>query len=83
MRRCPNCGAQIADDSRFCSECGKEIPQGNVCPHCGASMNDGDVFCQNCGKKPTDTPIEANEAVYEGEKKSGFKKYLPETIIRL
>ena len=77
MKQCPNCGAQIADDSRFCAECGKEIPQRTVCPHCGASMNDGDVFCQNCGKKPTDTPIEANEAVYEGEKKSGFKKYLP------
>lgn len=77
MKQCPNCGAQIADDSRFCAECGKEISQDTVCPHCGASMNDGDVFCQNCGKKPTDTPIEANEAVYEGEKKSGFKKYLP------
>lgn len=23
MKQCPNCGAQIADDSRFCSECGK------------------------------------------------------------
>ena len=80
MKQCPNCGAQIADDSRFCAECGKEIPQDTVCPHCGASMNDGDVFCQNCGKKPTDTPIEANEAVYEGEKKSGFKKYLPYII---
>ena len=80
MKKCPNCGAQIADDSRFCAECGKEIPQGTVCPHCGASMNDGDAFCQNCGKKLTDTPVEANEAVYEGEKKSGFKKYLPYII---
>ena len=77
MKQCPNCGARIDDDSRFCAECGKEIPQGTVCPHCGASMNDGDVYCQNCGKKPTDTHIEANEVVYEGEKKSGFKKYLP------
>jgi hypothetical protein len=79
MKQCPNCGVQIADESRFCAECGKEIPQGTVCPHCGASMNEGDVFCQNCGKKPTDTPIEANETAYKGEmeKKSGFKKYLP------
>lgn len=77
MKKCPNCGAQIADDSRFCAECGKEVTHDNVCPHCGTSMNDGDVYCQNCGKKPTDTPIEANEVVYEGEKKSGFKKYLP------
>lgn len=77
MKKCPNCGAQNLDDSLFCTECGKPIPQCNVCPYCGADINEGDVFCQNCGKKPTDTPIEANEAVYEGEKKSGFKKYLP------
>ena len=51
MKKCPYCGAQNADDSRFCTECGKEIPQGNVCPHCGASVNEGDAFCQNCGRK--------------------------------
>lgn len=50
MKQCPFCGAQIADDSRFCSECGKEITQANVCPHCGASVGEGDAFCQNCGK---------------------------------
>ena len=51
MKKCPNCGSHIADDSRFCNKCGKEIPQGTVCPHCGASVNDGDAFCQNCGTK--------------------------------
>lgn len=51
MKKCPNCGAQMDDESLFCTECGKPIPQGNVCPHCGASVNDGDAFCQNCGKK--------------------------------
>ena len=50
MKKCPNCGAQMADDSRYCTECGKELPQENVCPHCGASVNEGDVFCQSCGK---------------------------------
>ena len=50
MKKCPYCGAQIADDSRFCTECGKEIIQANVCPHCGASVGDDDAFCQNCGK---------------------------------
>lgn len=51
MKKCTNCGAQIADDSLFCTECGKPIPQGNVCPHCGASLNEGDAFCTNCGMK--------------------------------
>ena len=56
MKKCPNCGAQIIDDSLFCTECGKPIPQGNVCPHCGASVNEGDVFCQCCGKRVDESP---------------------------
>lgn len=30
--KCPFCGAQIADDSLFCTECGKELPKSNACP---------------------------------------------------
>ena len=80
MKQCPNCGAQINDDSHFCTECGKPIPQGSVCPHCGASVNDGDSFCQSCGKSVKDS--QSNEPlVYEEEKeKGGFKKYLPYII---
>ena len=77
MKQCPNCGAQIADDSRFCAECGKEIPQGTACPHCGASISEGDAFCQNCGKNLKE--VFTNEPItYEEERpKRGFKKYLP------
>lgn len=76
MKNCPNCGAQIKDDSLFCTECGKPIPQGSVCPHCGASVNDGDVFCQKCGKGINEPPSE-EIITNDEEKKSGFKKYLP------
>ena len=78
MKKCPYCGAQNADDSRFCTECGKEFPQGNVCPHCGASVNEGDTFCQNCGKK-LKVPMNEDAVSYEeeDEPKKGFKKYLP------
>lgn len=51
MRKCPNCGAQNADDNLFCTECGKPISQGNVCQYCGAPVNDGDAFCSECGNK--------------------------------
>lgn len=77
MKNCPNCGAQIADDSRFCSECGKEIVQDNVCPHCGAIVGESDAFCQNCGKSLNDAPINEPIAYEEEQPKSGFKKYLP------
>ena len=51
MKKCPFCGAQMNDDSLFCTECGKQIPQGNACSHCGAAVNNDDTFCQNCGNK--------------------------------
>lgn len=74
MKQCPNCGAQIADGSKFCTECGKPIPQGHFCPHCGASVYEGDNFCQSCGKNVHEEP---NLPTYEeGESKSGFKKFL-------
>lgn len=50
MKKCPNCGAQIIDESLFCTECGKPIPQVNVCPHCGESVNEGEVSCSKCGQ---------------------------------
>ena len=51
MKKCPYCGAELSDESLFCTECGKELPKGTICPHCGASVNDGDTFCTECGKR--------------------------------
>lgn len=79
MKQCPNCGAQIADDSLFCTECGKQIPQDNVCPHCGASVNDGDSFCQNRGMGLSDA-TDLNSFVNDEDKKNGVKKFLPYMI---
>lgn len=56
MKKCLFCGTEVNDDCLFCTECGKELPKGNVCPHCGASVNDGDVFCMECGKKIYEVP---------------------------
>lgn len=77
MKKCPFCNSQIADDSRFCSECGKEIMQTNVCPHCGASVGASDAFCQNCGKSLNENPSSEPITYEEEQSKSGYKKYLP------
>lgn len=60
-RKCPNCGADIPDDRRFCTSCGKPIPQPEesssdgeekqYCTNCGAALAPGSVFCANCGTK--------------------------------
>ena len=76
MKTCSYCGAQIADDSSFCTECGKECKQGNACPHCGELVNDDDSFCQNCGKSLGGTNIATSITNNDGNKK-GIKKYLP------
>ena len=80
MKKCPNCSAQIADNCRFCTECGKQITQANVCPHCGASVGEGDAFCQNCGKSLNEAPSSEPITYEEEQSKSGFKKYLPYII---
>lgn len=80
MKQCHNCGAQIADDSRFCAKCGKEIPQSTVCPHCGASVGESDAFCQNCGKSLNEKPSSEPITYEEEQPKSRFKKYLPYII---
>jgi hypothetical protein len=83
MKKCSYCGAQMNDDSLFCTECGKPIPQGSVCPHCGASVNDGDSFCQSCGKSINEPQSESSSyepTINEEDKNNGFKKYLPYII---
>lgn len=59
-KRCPSCGAQLAEGSLFCNICGTRL-QGvsdsaeqegqniNVCPQCHATIRPGDVFCTVCG----------------------------------
>ena len=49
--KCQNCGALVAQDAKFCKECGKEIVSGDKikCPKCG-DLNAPDAkFCDNCG----------------------------------
>ena len=48
--KCKNCGAALAQNAKFCLECGTkvEVAQKVVCPHCGASVQGG-KFCLECG----------------------------------
>jgi len=62
QNRCPACGAGMAKSARFCSSCGRRMPEGNTeaetvppaedvsyCPNCGAMRKDEDAFCAVCG----------------------------------
>lgn len=49
--KCPECGALVKAGSKFCSECGKQMPTEKYCSECGAKISATAKFCSNCGSK--------------------------------
>lgn len=45
--KCPACGEEILEDSKFCDMCGIELLQ---CVNCGTLGTPDDMFCPDCGK---------------------------------
>lgn len=46
---CTGCGAELAADDNFCSQCGERGRL--VCPGCSAEASSSDIFCSQCGVK--------------------------------
>ncbi|MGB9937410.1 MAG: zinc-ribbon domain-containing protein [Methanobacterium sp.] len=60
MVNCPNCEAEVAEDIKFCTECGskiehihnkQEINSETTCPSCSAQLPAETKFCMECGTK--------------------------------
>ena len=62
QNRCPSCGAVMGKGARFCSSCGRRMPESapetepaptaedvDYCPECGAMRKDQDEYCAVCG----------------------------------
>ena len=62
LSKCPNCGAELPQNTLFCSSCGARQPQpeqpaapaAGVCPNCGAPNQTGSRFCATCGAALSD-----------------------------
>ena len=73
--KCNNCGADLADNAKFCTSCGASVqastPQDGPrhCTNCGSQLPDGTSFCTNCGQKQ-DAPM---NQVRQGAKEIGNK----------
>lgn len=61
---CPNCGAELTDESSFCSKCGTKIEKPVKvqeefvetekilkCPNCQSEITEEVLFCTKCGVK--------------------------------
>lgn len=49
--KCPNCNKDIPDTSKFCPECGTQIPKKKFCSNCGKPVSPTAKFCPECGTK--------------------------------
>lgn len=50
--KCPNCGALLTEQAKFCLECGTKIgPATKKCSNCGNELPANSKFCQECGQK--------------------------------
>lgn len=72
MAFCQNCGNQLADDAKFCSNCGtpagstgtenvrKQEYVGSVkkCPNCGAVVASLTAVCKSCGHEFVNTKVD-------------------------
>jgi membrane protease subunit (stomatin/prohibitin family) len=48
---CPNCNAPLANNAKFCPECGTKIESQAHCIECGAKLAPNAKFCAECGAK--------------------------------
>ena len=51
VKVCKKCGAKVAIDDQFCTNCGTKFEEEAKCSKCGAPIGEGDAFCMNCGNK--------------------------------
>lgn len=60
MAKCENCGAEITDKMKFCSECGTRVPTDKECPACHTRCALAAKFCSECGHDFS-KPVEIEE----------------------
>jgi len=49
--KCLNCGNELAEGIKFCSECGTPVPKNKFCINCGTKLVPEAKFCPECGTK--------------------------------
>ena len=63
---CPNCGVELDDSVKFCTNCGTNLSEtiGKIfCSECGLELENSVKFCPNCGTRTNDVEqfnIESN-----------------------
>lgn len=80
FKRCPSCGTVHPNQAKFCSACGKRLPdeaprpepmaEGEYCPGCGALREGGEARCPVCGAY-FDAPVPQPDSISKPEPEPG------------
>jgi hypothetical protein len=46
---CSDCDADVAEEDRYCWNCGRFLDPLGRCPECGTAPKTGDIYCRQCG----------------------------------
>lgn len=49
QKRCTKCGAMVASNNMFCTECGNKFIKEKKCLRCGKVLTEEEKFCGQCG----------------------------------
>lgn len=63
--KCIYCHSEIAADSRFCTNCGKDLSGLVRCKNCGELLGDEDEYCPHCGSKQPENNVD--QSLNDGE----------------
>jgi len=75
---CAQCHTEIANEKKFCHECGNPLPQ--PCPACGAVALAADKFCGECGSPLGSFPPGKDRELSFDEKLTRLQRYLPQGL---
>lgn len=69
-KKCKQCGAELKDDTLFCTECGAKQDPVIICPKCGIINPEKNEFCTECGAKLRTFQTPRSEAISGGNNMS-------------
>jgi len=61
--KCIKCNAVIADDSKFCSECGGKVKVEIECANCKTINSESSKFCKQCGLELSSSSLTTRERI--------------------
>ena len=71
MKYCPNCGAEVKENSKFCPKCGQKLDSQaqmsrklTYCRNCGSQIDAEAEICPKCGVRQKNPPVQNKNPLF-------------------